>query len=196
MKRAEITVDAGEIKLLMMALNVLPDSALTPAETTTRAAIAYKLGSARPRSVRMPRIPARSSSRRGSARPSCSPRLKTRTGWGSDMATATRPAASPIQMAEAVARIDYYRRPDPKMQRTRARLVKAIRRACPVASAAQTEMEQARSALVRALDDLDAERKGEGHFATLDRLGARARRARADYVSLRDVWLLLVAKAA
>lgn len=46
MKRTGITVDAGEIKLLMMALNKLPDSVLTPAETTTRAAIAYKLGCA------------------------------------------------------------------------------------------------------------------------------------------------------
>jgi hypothetical protein len=44
--KAALTVDAGEIKLLMLALNKLPDSVLTPSETTTRAALAYKLGGA------------------------------------------------------------------------------------------------------------------------------------------------------
>lgn len=43
-KKTALTVDAGEIRLLMMALNRLPDSALTPSEKTTRAALAYKLG--------------------------------------------------------------------------------------------------------------------------------------------------------
>lgn len=43
-KQATLSVDQGEIDMLMKALNKL--AGLTPAESTTRAAVAYKLGCA------------------------------------------------------------------------------------------------------------------------------------------------------
>lgn len=101
------------------------------------------------------------------------------------------------EMAETVARIDYYRRPDLGMQSARIRLIAAIRRTCgQVGIAAQDEMDQARAALIRARANLDTELAGEGHFETLKRLDEQVRLARAEYVTLRDVWVGLVAKAA
>lgn len=105
--------------------------------------------------------------------------------------------ASVREMAETVARIDYYRHRDLRMQRERAHLIAAIHRTCTAAAvAAQAEMEQARAALISARAELDAELAGEGHFATITRLDEQVARARADYVVLRDVWISLVAKGA